>query len=136
MCRFLQMGRRLRRGLGQYGEAVGCDEWGGLQTLERHSYYVCSVSFSPDGTKVASGSYNKTIKTWEDPRHREMKVTMLCLRRANRRRRDFGSIAFRSGEKAVQPRHLEKALGVSMKTNKVHRGAHSIAPHRVDPNQK
>ena len=23
-----------------------------------------------------------------------------------------------------------------MKTNKVHSGAHSIAPHRVDPNQK
>ena len=26
VCRFLQMGRRLRRGLRQDGEAVGCDE--------------------------------------------------------------------------------------------------------------
>ena len=56
-----------------------------LQTLEGHSDGVSSMSFSPDGTKVASGSFDSTIKIWEDPRHREMKVTMLCLRRANRR---------------------------------------------------
>ena len=33
-----------------------------LQTLEGHSSYVMSVSFSPDGTKVASGSDDKTVK--------------------------------------------------------------------------
>ena len=77
-----------------------------LQTLEGHSYYsVNSVSFSPDRTKVASGSYDDTIKIWEDPRHREMKVTMLCLRRANRRRRDRSAdpLPSEAGRKLYNP---------------------------------
>ena len=63
-----------------------------LQTLEGHSNWVRSVSFSPDGTKVASGSDDETIKIWVDPRYRERNVTMLCLRRANRRRRDWSGV--------------------------------------------
>ena len=31
-------------------------------TLQEHSRGVSSVSFSPDGTKVASGSWDKTVK--------------------------------------------------------------------------
>ena len=61
-----------------------------LQTLEGHSGGVNSVSFSPDCSKIASGSHDRTIKIWEDCRMRELRVTMLCLRRANRGRRDFG----------------------------------------------
>jgi WD40 repeat protein len=30
-----------------------------------HNSGVTSVAFSPDGTKVVSGSYDKTIKVWE-----------------------------------------------------------------------
>ncbi len=30
-----------------------------------HSSYVMSVAFSPDGTKIVSGSYDKTIKVWD-----------------------------------------------------------------------
>ena len=29
-----------------------------------HSAEVMSVVFSPDGTKIVSGSYDKTIKVW------------------------------------------------------------------------
>ena len=30
-----------------------------------HSHVVTSVAFSPDGTKIVSGSYDKTIKVWD-----------------------------------------------------------------------
>ena len=30
-----------------------------------HSHWVMSVAFSPDGTKIVSGSYDKTIKVWD-----------------------------------------------------------------------
>ncbi len=30
-----------------------------------HSGYVISVAFSPDGTKIVSGSRDRTIKVWD-----------------------------------------------------------------------
>ena len=30
-----------------------------------HSGIITSVAFSPDGTKIVSGSYDKTIKVWD-----------------------------------------------------------------------
>ena len=30
-----------------------------------HSNFITSVAFSPDRTKVVSGSYDKTIKVWD-----------------------------------------------------------------------
>ncbi|MEE0910090.1 MAG: hypothetical protein UIQ51_04860 [Bacteroidales bacterium] len=35
-----------------------------LKTLEGHSDWVESVAYSPDGTKIISSSYDKTIKIW------------------------------------------------------------------------
>ena len=36
-----------------------------LKTLEGHSWDVSSVAYSPDGTKIVSGSGDKTIKIWD-----------------------------------------------------------------------
>ena len=36
-----------------------------LKTLGKHSGIVVSVSYSPDGTKIISGSDDKTIKIWD-----------------------------------------------------------------------
>ena len=30
-----------------------------------HSNYITSVAFSPDGTKIVSGSWDQTIKVWD-----------------------------------------------------------------------
>jgi WD40 repeat protein len=30
-----------------------------------HSQAIMSVAFSPDGTKIVSGSYDRTIKVWD-----------------------------------------------------------------------
>jgi len=36
-----------------------------------HSHEIMSVAFSPDGTKIVSGSFDKTIKVWDSgaPEH-------------------------------------------------------------------
>ena len=36
-----------------------------LKTLWGHSNMVNSVAYSPDGTKIISSSYDKTIKIWD-----------------------------------------------------------------------
>ncbi len=35
-----------------------------LKTLKGHSKWVRSVAYSPDGTKIISGSDDETIKIW------------------------------------------------------------------------
>ncbi|KAJ5895331.1 hypothetical protein N7495_007022 [Penicillium taxi] len=45
-----------------------------LQTLEGHSISVESVSFSPDGQIVASGSGDKTIKLWDAKTGKELQT--------------------------------------------------------------
>jgi WD40 repeat protein len=35
------------------------------EKMNAHSQTIMSVAFSPDGTKIVSGSYDKTIKVWD-----------------------------------------------------------------------
>ena len=42
-----------------------------------HSNYIMSVVFSPDGTKIVSGSDDKTIKVWDSGAPRALKSPLL-----------------------------------------------------------
>ena len=46
---------------------VGIAGCGGQETLtlEGHSSVVTSVSFSPDGKRIVSGSFDSTVKVWD-----------------------------------------------------------------------
>jgi WD40 repeat protein len=35
------------------------------EKTDAHSSWIMSVAFSPDGSKIVSGSYDKTIKVWD-----------------------------------------------------------------------
>ena len=35
------------------------------EKVNAHSNVITSVVFSPDGTKIVSGSYDQTIKVWD-----------------------------------------------------------------------
>ena len=39
-------------------------------TLKGHTGYASSVCFSPDGKRIASGSYDQTVKVWDAHRER------------------------------------------------------------------
>ena len=36
-----------------------------LRTLEGHSDFVTSVALSGDGTRIVSGSWDKTVRVWD-----------------------------------------------------------------------
>ena len=45
---------------------------------DAHSHYVTSVAFSPDGTKIVSGSSDKTIKVWDFGASESPAIALLC----------------------------------------------------------
>ena len=40
------------------------ESWGALEHVMHHPNSVLSVSFSPDGTRVVSGSYDHSVRIW------------------------------------------------------------------------
>jgi WD40 repeat protein len=42
-----------------------------------HSGWVMSVAFSPDGTQIVSGSFDKTIKVWDSGAPEPSKSSLL-----------------------------------------------------------
>ena len=43
------------------------------EKMNAHSERITSVAFSPDGTKIVSGSFDKTIKVWDSGALRALK---------------------------------------------------------------
>ena len=46
------------------------------EKINAHSHWVMSVAFSPDGTKIVSGSVDKTIKVWDSGAPEPSKSTL------------------------------------------------------------
>jgi WD40 repeat protein len=63
-CEEPQDGTDTTNGGGNSGTEVDYTKFKCLKTLEGHKYSVLSVAYSPDGTKIISGSFDDTIKIW------------------------------------------------------------------------
>ena len=61
---------------GKPGEAIVWDAQTGrsLLMLKGHSAGVSSVAFSPDGTQIITGSWDKTAKVWDTQTGREIRT--------------------------------------------------------------
>jgi WD40 repeat protein len=45
--------------------AVGLGQFDAALAHLGHTNWVRSVAFSPDGTRIASGSYDQTVRVWD-----------------------------------------------------------------------
>ena len=70
-----------------------------LKTLEGHSYPVNSVAYSPNGTKIISGSDDKTVKIWDA-------ITGICLKTLEGHSETVFSVAYSpDGTKIISGSH-------------------------------
>ncbi|MEO2032655.1 MAG: WD40 repeat domain-containing protein [Planctomycetaceae bacterium] len=63
----LRQSERARQARAKLTHGTGRVDWSKLETLTLygHSSPVRSVSFSPDGKRIVSGSNDKTVKVWD-----------------------------------------------------------------------
>ena len=63
----LRQPQRARQARATLTHGTGHVDWSKLETLTLygHSSPVRSVSFSPDGNRIVSGSFDKTVKVWD-----------------------------------------------------------------------
>ena len=110
-------------------------EWDAcLQTLEGHSSLVGSVAFSPDSQRLASGSYDSTIRIWDTASGR-------CLQTLKGHSDRVQSVAFSpdsqrlvSGSYDDTIRIWDTASGRCLQTLRGHNGsANSVAFSLDDP---
>ena len=59
-----------------------------MKKITGHNDWVMSVSFSPDGSQIASGSLDKTVRTWNASSGTEMK------RMTGHEEQGVGSVSF------------------------------------------
>ncbi|KAK3946807.1 hypothetical protein QBC32DRAFT_387713 [Pseudoneurospora amorphoporcata] len=76
-----------------------------LQTLEGHSNDIGSVAFSPDGQRLASGSWDKTIKIW-DP------ASGSCLQTLEGHSGSVHSVAFSSNGQRLASGSSDKTIKI------------------------
>ena len=75
------------------------------RTLRGHDGWIMSVALSPDGTRIASGSYDKTIKIWDFASGRE-------LRTLRGHEGEVGPVAFSPGGNRVISGSMDKTIRV------------------------
>ena len=63
----LRQSERASQARAKLTHGTGHVDWSKLETLtlKGHSGPVTSVSFSPDGKRIVSGSTDKTVKVWD-----------------------------------------------------------------------
>ncbi|CAI7583021.1 unnamed protein product [Penicillium manginii] len=76
-----------------------------LQTLEGHDDWVRSVVFSPDSSRVASGSFDNTIKIWDAH-------TGACLQTLEGHDRDVTSVVFSPDSSYIASGSRDRAIKI------------------------
>jgi WD40 repeat protein len=73
--------------------------------LEGHSLGVLSVVYSPDGTKIISGSVDKTIKIWDAN-------TGICLQTLEGHSSNVYSVAYSPDDKRIVSGSADKTVKI------------------------